>query len=221
MSKEHVDAALGVLTLSVMTYPCVEFDLDLTAVSFVYLAVIVGMAQRGRFPTSLGLTAFASGLLCWFFVPPIWTFWIKDPMDVVALSGFMCVSLMACRFVGKPVGRGKNQALVPIAAPIDAMPIYRIDESAQRSGGRSAPMIDPPPTRIAVLVEEGKVEKVVAAEGQADVMVVDLDSVPSDAIDFETMEAMLTWCRVHPDPKAMGKVQDKVVKHFIDRGMQL
>jgi hypothetical protein len=45
--------------------------------------------------------------------------------------------------------------------------------------------------------------------------------LPDDAINFETMEDMLTWRRIDSGASEMGKLQGRVYNEFVDRGMPL
>jgi hypothetical protein len=75
-----------------------------------------------------------------------------------------------------------------------------------------------------VVVENGKVEKIVTAGSMVEAMMVDLDAIknlPDDAINFETMEDMLTWHTLAQNDAAVGQLQGRVFREFVDRGMPL
>jgi two-component system sensor histidine kinase KdpD len=71
------------------------------AMGMIFTAVIVGAASRyGR---AAGLITSIAGFLIWnfFFLPPVFTFSVADPRDVVALAVFLVVGLVTGSLAGR------------------------------------------------------------------------------------------------------------------------
>ncbi len=71
------------------------------AMGLIFTAVIAGAASRyGR---NLGLATAAAGFLLWnfFFLPPVYTFSVSDPRDVVALVVFLAVGIVTGSLAGR------------------------------------------------------------------------------------------------------------------------
>lgn len=76
--------------------------------------------------------------------------------------------------------------------------------------------------RIAVVLKGGKVSQVLAAETDAEVVVVDFDeinNIPDTAITPKTLNTILTFDVVERNDAAMGELHDDVVGLFVDRGL--
>jgi two-component system sensor histidine kinase KdpD len=71
------------------------------AMGMIFTAVIVGAASRyGR---AAGLVTSLAGFLVWnfFFLPPVFTFSVADPRDVVALAVFLIVGIVTGSLAGR------------------------------------------------------------------------------------------------------------------------
>jgi two-component system sensor histidine kinase KdpD len=74
------------------------------AMGLVFTGVIAGTASR--FGRAVGLATSIAAFLLWnfFFLPPIYTFSVSDPRDVVALAMFLMVGLVTGTLAGKVRG---------------------------------------------------------------------------------------------------------------------
>lgn len=90
------------------------------ATGFVFIAIIAGTASLSG--VGPGLFAAACGFLVWnfFFLPPVFTFSVADPRDVVALAVFLGLGLLTGTLAGRvrqeaEAARGRIEALRRIA----------------------------------------------------------------------------------------------------------
>ncbi|HZF33706.1 MAG TPA: sensor histidine kinase KdpD [Candidatus Angelobacter sp.] len=101
ISTAFVAAALGVALL-------ISQFVDLDNISLVFLAAVLASAVR----YGAGPSVFAAllSVLCYnfFFIPPLYTFTIADPANVVALFFFMIVALLTSSLTA----RTRTQALI-------------------------------------------------------------------------------------------------------------
>jgi PAS domain S-box-containing protein len=90
---------LGCVGLAALTLVCFRLQLNLASVAFGYLIVIVLLALMGSVVSSVILSIIAAGCLTYFFAPPIFDFRIDDPLDVLAVIGFLTASLLVAGLV--------------------------------------------------------------------------------------------------------------------------
>ncbi len=124
-------ALLGLVTLLGLE---VESFLPREAMGLIFTGAIAAMASRyGR---AAGLFTAALSFLLWnfFFLPPLYTFSVSDPRDVVALAVFLLVGLLT----GQLAGRVRQEA-ANAAARVEAL--RRISVFSQRFS-RAATLTD-------------------------------------------------------------------------------
>jgi two-component system sensor histidine kinase KdpD len=92
--RQLVAGAAGAVTLIVLTAAVSRLDarMALSTIMLLYLTVVIGIAFGGGLRPAIP-AAVASGLLVnWFFTPPIHTWKVANPEDVVALIVFLVVA---------------------------------------------------------------------------------------------------------------------------------
>ncbi len=156
------------------------------AMGLIFTGLIAAMASReGRGP---GLFTAITGFLLWnfFFLPPLYTFSVADPRDVVALAVFLLVGLVT----GTLAGRVRQEASTA-AARVEAL--RRISLFGQRLT-RAATLSDV----IATAAEE------TAAIADASIVLLVQNGKltpeanrPADTALDETAEAAAEWCLAH------------------------
>ncbi|MBC9729205.1 DUF4118 domain-containing protein [Streptomyces sp. TRM68367] len=92
---------VGVLGPLLLTYALTHVDAgpDLTNNVLVFLALTVGAALLGGLLPALASAAAGSLLLNWFFTPPVHTWTIADPADIVAIVVFFAVAVSVASVV--------------------------------------------------------------------------------------------------------------------------
>lgn len=92
---------LGLFALGVMTLICYPLHLDLTVPALLYLLVIVLQSLTGGFVAAALTAVVAIGCLDYFFVQPVLTLGIANPLDAVALVVYLGTSLIITRLASQ------------------------------------------------------------------------------------------------------------------------
>jgi len=89
----------GAIAIALITVVCFRFRLTFPTPTFLYLIVIVLLSLRGSFLSSAIVSFIAAGCLTYYFVPPIFSFRVGDPIDLVAVIAFLTTSAVITRLV--------------------------------------------------------------------------------------------------------------------------
>jgi two-component system, OmpR family, sensor histidine kinase KdpD len=88
---------LGCLLIGLITFVCYRLHLNLSVTGFVYLIVIVFQSLVGDFASSASVSLIAVLCLDFFFVPPLFSFEVTNPLDILALISFLTTGLVITR----------------------------------------------------------------------------------------------------------------------------
>jgi len=80
-----------------ITFVCYRLHLNLSVTGFVYLIVIVFQSLVGDFVSSASVSLIAVLCLDFFFVPPLFSFEVTNPLDILALISFLTTGLVITR----------------------------------------------------------------------------------------------------------------------------
>jgi two-component system sensor histidine kinase KdpD len=80
-----------------ITFVCYRLHLNLSVTGFVYLIVIVFQTLVGDFASSASVSLVAVLCLDFFFVPPLFSFEVTNPLDILALISFLTTGLIITR----------------------------------------------------------------------------------------------------------------------------
>lgn len=86
--RSAAQCLFGGIGLAVVTLICFRFQLNLATVVLLYLIVVVLFSLKGGFVPSAVISVIAVGCLAYFFAPPIFSFRVDDPLNVVAILVF-------------------------------------------------------------------------------------------------------------------------------------
>ncbi|MFJ8533557.1 DUF4118 domain-containing protein [Streptomyces sp. NPDC093591] len=111
---------VGVLGPLLLTYALRHVDTgpDLTNNVLIFLALTVGAALLGGLLPALASAAAGSLLLNWFFTPPLHTWTIADPADIVAIIVFFAVAVSVASVVDLAARRTHQAARLRAEAEI-------------------------------------------------------------------------------------------------------
>ncbi len=187
ISTAFVAAALGVALL-------ISQFVDLDNISLVFLAAVLASAVRH----GAGPSVFAAllSVLCYnfFFLPPLYTFTIADPANVVALFFFMIVALLTSSLTA----RTRTQAVI---AQKEAKTTGELYAFSKKLAGiaKLDDLLWATAHQIALML---KVEVVIlTAEG--DTIAVRAGFPPEDELDDADLAAA-RWCWDHNQPAGRG-----------------
>jgi len=99
--RSLIRTAPGCLAIGVITYFCYRFRLNLSITGFVYLIVVVLQSLVGSFASSAAVSLVAVLCLDFFFTPPVFSFEVTNPLDILALISFLTTSLAITRLTTK------------------------------------------------------------------------------------------------------------------------
>ena len=182
-----VAAALGVALL-------IDQFVDLPNISLVFLAAVLASAVRFGAGPSIG-TAVVS-VLCYnfFFLPPLYTFTIADPANVVALFFFLIVAVLTSSLTA----RTRTQAVI---AQRQARTTGELYAFSQKLAGiaKLDDLLWATAHQIAVML---KVEVVILIP-EGDTIAVRAGFPPEDELDAADLAAA-RWCWDHNQPAGRG-----------------
>lgn len=117
-------AAVGTTGLVLLSLACFRLHLNLSAVSFTYLLLLLGQSLTGDFISAAIVSVLAVGFLDYFFAQPLFSLQVSAPTDMLALITFLVTAMV----VTKLVTRVRNAAR---AADIQHRKLTRLYELAQ------------------------------------------------------------------------------------------
>src|SRR3984957_5666886 len=120
---------LGLVSLATVTGLYFWLDVPLVAAAFTYLIVLVLLSLVSNFSSLIVLSCIGVGCLSYFFAPPIYSFRVDYPQDIITISAFLITSFVVNFLVTRV--RDANQRLEV------ANKALRI-ENAERKGAEQA-----------------------------------------------------------------------------------
>src|ERR1700689_1028946 len=100
---------LGLVSLATVTGLYFWLDVPLVAAAFTYLFVLVLLSLVSSLSSLIVLSFVAVGCLSYFFAPPIYSFRVDSPQDIITISAFVITSFVVNFLVTKV--RDANQRL--------------------------------------------------------------------------------------------------------------
>jgi PAS domain S-box-containing protein len=85
---------LGLVSLGTVTGLYFWLDVPLVAAAFTYLVVLVLLSLVSNLWLVIALCFIGVGCLCYFFAPPIYSFRVDYPQDIVTISAFVITSFV-------------------------------------------------------------------------------------------------------------------------------
>ena len=103
MRKSHevgpylIRTVLGCLLIGLITFVCYRLELNLSITGFVYLMVVVFQSLISTFVSSAVVSVVAVLCLDFFFTPPLFSFEVTNPLDILVLTSFLITGLVITR----------------------------------------------------------------------------------------------------------------------------
>jgi K+-sensing histidine kinase KdpD len=85
---------LGLVSLATVTGVYFWLDVPLVAAAFTYLVVLVLLSLVSSLSSLIVLSFIGVGCLSYFFAPPIYSFRVDYPQDIITISAFMITSFV-------------------------------------------------------------------------------------------------------------------------------
>jgi two-component system sensor histidine kinase KdpD len=87
----------GCLLIGLITFICYRLRLNLGVTGFVYLIAVVLQSLAGNFGSSAAVSLVAVLCLDFFFTPPVFSFEVTNPPDILGLISFLTTGLVITR----------------------------------------------------------------------------------------------------------------------------
>src|ERR1700738_1453001 len=102
---------LGAAALAFLTWICLWLQLDIATTVPTYMIVVVLLSLRGRVVPAVVLSIIAALCLAYFLTPPIFSFQVDSPEDVVTVIVFATASFLIAGLVKRARRLGEAAAL--------------------------------------------------------------------------------------------------------------
>src|SRR5580704_14827966 len=147
---------LGLVSLATVTGLYFWLDVPLVAAAFTYLIVLVLLSLVSNFSSLIVLSFVGVGCLSYFFAPPIYSFRVDYPQDIITISAFVITSfvvnfLVTRVRVERESLRDANQAL-----RIESVERKRAEQAQRESEDKLRQMIETGPNLLWSAGSEGK-----------------------------------------------------------------
>ncbi len=106
-----VELLCGAAALAFLTWICFWLQLDIATTIPAYMIVVVLLSLRGRVVPAVTLSIIAAACLDYFFTPPLFSFQISSPEDIVTVVVFVAASLLISGLVKRARRLGEAAAL--------------------------------------------------------------------------------------------------------------
>src|SRR5579863_4733083 len=87
--RSAAQSLVGIVGVSLLTFVCFRLDARAGISALLYLAVVVVLAGTDAFVPSVIVSVVAVVCLDYFFIPPIFSLELANPLDIVALFAFL------------------------------------------------------------------------------------------------------------------------------------
>src|SRR5712672_1889985 len=85
---------LGLVSLATVTGLLFWLDVPLVAAAFTYLVILVLLSLVSNLSSLIVLSLIGVGCLSYFFAPPIYSFRVDYPQDIITISAFVITSFV-------------------------------------------------------------------------------------------------------------------------------
>jgi two-component system, OmpR family, sensor histidine kinase KdpD len=92
-------AGIGSMGVALLTLICFEVHLDLASALPLYMLLIVMQSMTGDFRSAVILSLLSAGCLDFFFTPPLFTLYMNNALNVIALVAFVLTALVITTLV--------------------------------------------------------------------------------------------------------------------------
>ncbi len=147
---------LGLVSLATVTGLYFWLDVPLVAAAFTYLVVLVLLALVSHLSSLIALSFIGVGCLSYFFAPPIYSFRVDYPQDLITISAFVITSFIVNVLVTRV--RDANQRLEATneALRIENMERKRAEQAQRESEDKLRRIIETAPNLLWSAGSEGK-----------------------------------------------------------------
>jgi PAS domain S-box-containing protein len=195
---------LAIIAITLVTFICFRLQFNLAATAFLYLIIVVLLSLKGSLLSSTAVSLIAVGCLAYYFAPPIFSFRVDDPFNILAIITFFLTSTVITTLVSRAHSRAER--LVSTNANLEAQIAERkqAEDGLRQSDEKFRLVLESIGSQVISTTLEGE-----------------LDFVNQPVLDYfgKTMEQLKGWRTsdvLHPDDLASAIA---VWKDSIEKGL--
>jgi C4-dicarboxylate-specific signal transduction histidine kinase len=87
----------GCVALALLTFVCFRLGFNLATAACLYMAIIVMLSLQGSLLASAIVSLLGVGCLAYYFAPPIFSFRVEDPFNLIAIITYVTVSAVVSK----------------------------------------------------------------------------------------------------------------------------
>jgi C4-dicarboxylate-specific signal transduction histidine kinase len=97
--RSAAQCLLGGVVVAVVTFVCFRLEVNLTIASFLFLTIVLLLSVTDAVAASIFISIVAVLCLDYYFVPPIFSLELRNPLDTIALVVFLATALLISRLM--------------------------------------------------------------------------------------------------------------------------
>jgi two-component system sensor histidine kinase KdpD len=94
LGKTLLRAGIGSLGVALLTLICFEVHIDLASAIPLYTLLVVVQSMTGDFRSAVIISVLSAGCLDFFFTQPLFTLYVSNPLNILALVAFLLTALV-------------------------------------------------------------------------------------------------------------------------------
>jgi PAS domain-containing protein len=147
---------LGLVSLATVTGLYFWLDVPLVAAAFTYLVVLVLLALVSHISSLIVLSFIGVGCLSYFFAPPIYSFRVDYPQDIITISAFVITSFVVNFLVTRVRDANQRLEVTNKALRIENVERKRAEQVQRESEDKLRQIIETGPNLLWSAGSEGK-----------------------------------------------------------------
>jgi PAS domain S-box-containing protein len=147
---------LGLVSLAIVTGLYFWLDVPLVAAAFTYLVLLVLLSLVTHLSSLIVLSFVGVGCLSYFFAPPIYSFRVDYPQDLITISAFMITSFVVNFLVTSVRDANQRLEVANKALRIENVERKRAEQAQRESDDKLRQMIETGPNLLWSAGSEGK-----------------------------------------------------------------
>jgi C4-dicarboxylate-specific signal transduction histidine kinase len=138
--RSAAQCLLGSIAVALVTFVCFRLRVNLTVACLIYLTIVVLLSVADAFVASVFVSIMAVLCLDYYFVPPLFSLELNDPLDIVALVAFLGTALLISRVMAQR--KRAEQALHRLLGELESKVQQRTAELARANDELRGEMIE-------------------------------------------------------------------------------
>src|ERR1700722_20219720 len=181
---------LAIIAITLVTFICFRLQFNLAATAFLYLIIVVLLSLKGSLISSTAVSLIAVGCLAYYFAPPIFSFRVDDPFNILAIITFFLTSTVITTLVSRAHSRAERLVLTNANLEAQIAERKQSEERLRQSEERFRLVLESIGAQVITTTLEGE-----------------LDFVNQPVLDYfgRTLEQLKGWRTadiLHPDDLA-------------------